>query len=209
MKVDVLGQDGKKTTVKVDLNDKVFGIEPKDHAIWLEVRATQAAKRQGTHQTKGRSFVSGGGRKPFRQKGTGRARQGTIRAPHHVGGGRVFGPEPRDYRMKINRKVKAVARRSALSYKARDNKIIVVEDFNYDSPSTKNLIGFLAALKINDKPVLFCTADMSAALVKSALNLYRVEVRDSISFSAYDVLRADTIVMQAGAVKKVNEVLGK
>jgi large subunit ribosomal protein L4 len=111
--------------------------------------------------------------------------------------------------MKINKKVKSLARRSALSYKARDKKIIVVEDFNYDAPSTKNFKGFLAALEITDKPVLFCTADMSAAIVKSASNIYRVEIRDSVTFSTYDVMRADTVVMQAGAVKKVNEVLGK
>ncbi|MBN2423953.1 MAG: 50S ribosomal protein L4 [Calditrichaceae bacterium] len=209
MKLDVYNQDGKKTSTKVELNDKIFGIEPKDHAIWLDVKAIMASKRQGTHATKGRSYVSGGGRKPFRQKGTGRARQGSTRAPHHVGGGRVFGPSPRVYYLKINKKVKVLARKSALSYKARDNKIVVVEDFSYESPSTKKLKGLLEALELNNKPVLLCTSDNSPSVVKSASNMYRVEVRDSIAFSTYDIMRADTVIMQKSAVDKVNEVLGR
>lgn len=208
MKLSVFGQDGKKTAAKVDLNDNVFQIEPVDHAIWLDVRLINANKRQGTHQSKGRSFVSGGGKKPFKQKGTGRARQGSSRAPHHVGGGRVFGPSPRNYLMKVNKKVKALARRSALTYKARDEKIMVVENFNYENPSTKSLINLLAALKLTDKKVLLCTADHAATIVKSAANLYKVQVRESVTFSTYDVLRADAVVLQEGAVNKINEVLG-
>jgi large subunit ribosomal protein L4 len=126
-----------------------------------------------------------------------------------VGGGRVFGPYPRDYAMKINRKVKSLARRSALSYKARDKKIIIVEDFTYEEPSTKNLQKLLDALEIGGKSVLFCTAAISDEIVKSASNIYRLEIRDSITFSTYDVMKADTLVMQKGAVKKVNEVLGR
>lgn len=208
MKLNVFGQDGKKTATEVELNDSVFQVEPVDHAIWLDVRLVNNNKRQGTHQSKGRSFVSGGGKKPFKQKGTGRARQGTSRAPHHVGGGRVFGPSPRNYLMKVNKKVKALARRSALSYKARDNKIVVVENFNYDAPSTKNMVGLLSALNLADKKVLFCTSDHAATIVKSAANLYKVQVRESVTFSTYDILRADTIVFQEGAVSKINEVLG-
>ncbi len=208
MKLDVHAQDGKKTTAKADLNEKVFKIEPVDHAIWLDVRLVNANKRQGTHQSKGRSFVSGGGKKPFKQKGTGRARQGTSRAPHHVGGGRVFGPSPRNYLMKVNKKVKALARRSALSYKARDKKIVVIENFNYDAPSTKNITALLSGLNLVDKKVLFCTAENSANIVKSAANLYKVQVRESDTFSTYDILRADTIVFQEGALNKINEVLG-
>ena len=143
MKVEVYTQSGTKKSTKADLNDKIFAVEPNDHAIWLDIRLIQANKRQGTHQTKGRSFVAGGGRKPFRQKGTGRARQGTIRAPHHVGGGRVFGPSPRDYNLKINKKTKNLARCSALAYKAKDKKIIVVENFDYDSPQTKKIKSLL------------------------------------------------------------------
>jgi large subunit ribosomal protein L4 len=207
MKLTVYGQDGKKTGNEVELNDSIFQIEPVDHAIWLDVRLIMANKRQGTHQTKGRSFVSGGGKKPFKQKGTGRARQGSSRAPHHVGGGRVFGPSPRTYSMKVNKKVKALARRSALSYKAKEQKIVVVENFNYDTPSTKNMVNLLSGLNLTDKRVLFCTADKSDAIVKSASNIYKVEVRESVTFSTYDVLKADTLVLQEGAVNKINEVL--
>ena len=207
MKLSVFGKDGKKTGTEVELSDKVFKIEPVDHAIWLDVRLLNANKRQGTHQTKGRSFVSGGGRKPFKQKGTGRARQGTSRAPHHVGGGRVFGPSPRTYLMKVNKKVKALARRSALSYKMREEKIMVVENFNYDAPSTKNIVSLLSGLQLADKKVLLCTTENAKGIVKSASNLYKVQIRESATFSTYDVLRADAVVFQEGAVSKVNEVL--
>ena len=209
MKLNVFGKDGKKTTAQVELNDVIFGIEPNDHAIWLDIKIIRANGRQGTHQTKGRSFVSGGGAKPFRQKGTGRARQGTIRAPHHVGGGRVFGPSSHPYNMKINKKVKKLARISALSYKAKDQKIVVVEDFKYEKPSTKEVLAILTNLELNEKKVLICTADNSPQLVKSVSNIYNVEVCDSFTFSTYDVLKADTIILQQGAVNKINEVLGK
>ncbi len=209
MKLTVFAQDGSKKGTEVELNKNVFEIEPNDHVIWLDVRTIRANGRQGTHSSKGRSFVSGGGKKPFRQKGTGRARQGTISAPHHVGGGRVFGPSPRSYRMKINKKVKALARRSALTYKAREQKIVVVEDFNFDQPSTKNFKNILQNLNLADKKVLFCTSENAPMLVKSAANLYNVEVRESVTFSTYDLLKADTILFQEGALNKVNEVLGK
>ena len=209
MKLNVFGQNGKETAAQAELNDAVFGIEPNDHAIWLDVKLIRANGRQGTHQTKGRSFVSGGGRKPFRQKGTGRARQGTIRAPHHVGGGRVFGPSPRTYLMKVNKKVKKLARLSALSYKAIGQKIVVVEDFNYEKPSTKNILDFLTAMKLNDKKVLLCTAENAPEIVRSADNIYNVEIRDSFTFSTYDVLKADTVIFQQSAVNKINEVLGR
>jgi len=209
MKLKVFGSDGNKTTAEVELNDAVFAIEPNDHAIWLDVKLIRANGRQGTHQTKGRSFVSGGGKKPFRQKGTGRARQGSSRAPHHVGGGRVFGPSPRDYKMKINKKVKALARRSALSYKAKEQKIVVVENFNYEKPSTKKIVDFLANLELSNKKVLLCTAENSPALVKSAANLYKVQICEAASFSTYDILKADTIILQEGVVNQINEVLGK
>ncbi len=209
MKLTVFAQDGSKKGDEVELNKNVFEIKPNDHAIWMDVRVIRANKRQGTHSTKGRSYVSGGGKKPFRQKGTGRARQGTIRAPHHVGGGRVFGPEPRTYHMKINKKMKALARRSALSYKASEQKIVVVEDFNFDQPSTKNFKNILQNLNLADKKVLFCTSENAPMIVKSAANIYNVEVRESISFSTYDLLKADTILFQQGALDKVNEVLGK
>lgn len=209
MKLNIIEQSGKKTTKTVNLNDAVFGIEPNDHAIWLDVKYIRANGRQGTHQTKGRSFVSGGGKKPFRQKGTGRARQGTIRAPHHVGGGRVFGPDSHPYNTKLNKKVKLLARKSALSYKAAEKKIIVVEDFNFEQPSTRGMREFLTNLELADKKILFCTAENAPSIVKSAANMFNIQVRDSITFSTYDVLKADMIVFQQGAVDKINEVLGR
>ncbi len=209
MKVNVYGIDGKKTDTQVELSDEVFAITPNDHVIWLDVKAILANRRQGTHATKGRSYVSGGGKKPFRQKGTGRARQGSIRAPHFVGGGRVFGPQPRDYSQKVNKKVKKLARRSALTYKAKDNKILVVENFNYDTPSTKKMIELLKNFDLEGKKVLLCTAEYAPTIVKSAGNLFKVEVRESATFSTYDVLKADTVIFQEGALQKVNEVLSK
>ncbi len=209
MKVNVYGIDGQKTSTEIELADNVFAIQPNDHVIWLDVKAILANRRQGTHATKNRSAVSGGGKKPFRQKGTGRARQGTIRAPHMVGGGRVFGPKPRDYSQKVNKKVKNLARRSALSYKAKEDKIMVVQDFNYEKPNTKNFVNLLKNLNLDGKKVLLCTTEYAPAVVKSAANLYKVEVRESVTFSTYDVMKADTILFQEGAVQKVNEVLGK
>ncbi|HID39479.1 MAG TPA: 50S ribosomal protein L4 [Calditrichaeota bacterium] len=209
MKLNVFGQNGKKTSAEAELSDKVFAIEPNDHVIWLDIKALRASRRQGTHETKSRSFVSGGGRKPFRQKGTGRARQGTIRAPHHVGGGRVFGPHPRIYRMKINKKVRLLARKSALTYKAKDNKIVIVKDFDYEKPSTRAIKDMLAAFNLDGKRVLLCTNGIQRNVVKSTANLYGVEVRDSVTFSTYDILKADTLIIQEGALTKVNEVLGR
>ncbi len=209
MKVNVYGIDGQQTKTEIELDDKVFGITPNDHVIWLDVKAILANRRQGTHATKNRSAVSGGGKKPFRQKGTGRARQGTIRAPHMVGGGRVFGPQPRDYSQRVNKKVKKLARRSALSYKAKENKVMVVQDFNYEKPSTKDMVNLLKNLNLENKKVLVCTTEYAPALIKSAANLYNVEIRESVTFSTYDVLKADTVLFQEGAVKKVNEVLAQ
>ena len=209
MKANVYGIDGQKTNKEIELNDSVFAIKPNDHVIWLDVKAIMANRRQGTHATKGRSYVSGGGKKPFRQKGTGRSRQGTIRAPQYVGGGRVFGPKPRDYSQKVNKKVKKLARKSALSYKAQENKILVVENFTYEKPSTKNMINLLQNFELENKNVLLCTADNAPMVVKSANNLFKVQIRESATFSTYDVLKADTIILQEGALEKVNEVLSK
>ncbi len=209
MNVTVIDSKGKKTSKKVELADSIFAIEPNDHAIWLDVRSIRANQRQGTHDTKGRSDVSGGGRKPFRQKGTGRARQGTSRAPQHTGGGRVFGPHPRTYSVGIPKKVKALARRSALAYKAREEKIVVVEDFSYEKPQTRSMKDLLEALNTSGKSVLVLTSSYEPNIYKSAKNLYGVEVRESITFSTYDVMKANTVIFQKGALEKVNEVLGK
>jgi large subunit ribosomal protein L4 len=209
MKVDILNEAGKKTGKKIELDEKIFAIEPHDHAIWLDVRSIRANQRQGTHSTKGRSYVSGGGRKPFRQKGTGRARQGSIRAPHHVGGGRIFGPHPHTYHVEINKKVKVLARRSALSYKAKENGILVVEDFSYNKPKTSTFTKFLNNLELSDKKVLLLTAKNEKNIHLSASNIPKVAIRESITFSTYDVLYAEKLVVQESALQKINEVLGK
>jgi len=157
MKVDIYKIDGSLTGRQVELNPKVFDIQPNDHAIYLAVKAYLANQRQGTAKAKERSEVSGGGKKPWRQKGTGRARAGSIRSPLWVGGGTVFGPKPRDYDMKLPKKVKLLARLSALTYKARNNQIVVVEDFNLDQPKTKEMFNIIKALNLNDKKTLLLT----------------------------------------------------
>jgi large subunit ribosomal protein L4 len=207
MKLNIFDVKGKQTGRTADLSDKVFKIEPHDHSIWLDVRSVRANSRQGTHKTKTRSEARGGGRKPFRQKGTGRARQGTIRAPHHVGGGRVFGPSPHDYMVGINKKVKKLARKSALSYKAKDEKIIVVENFSFDEPKTKKMVEIIQALNLDESSVLLLTAAHEANINASTMNLHKVSVKDSIAFSTYDVLRAEKVMVQEGALTKINEVL--
>jgi large subunit ribosomal protein L4 len=208
MKLNVYSEAGKKTTKSVDLSDKIFKIEPHDHSIWLDIRSIRANQRQGTHATKGRSDVSGGGKKPFRQKGTGRARQGTIRAPQYKGGGSVFGPQPRNYWVGVNKKVKKLARISALSYKAKSENVLIVEDFSYDEPKTNRIKGLLDALELSDKKVLLLTGKNEENLNLSARNLYNIEIRESVGFSTYDVLRAEKLILQESAAKTINEVLG-
>jgi len=209
MDLKVIDINGKETGKSVKLSDKVFAIEPNDHAIWLDVRSIRANQRQGTHATKNRSAVRGGGKKPFRQKGTGRARQGTIRAPHHVGGGVVFGPSPRTYSVGINKKVKTLAKKSALTYKAKNKDLIVVKNFESEEVSTKNLKNMLASLNIADSKILFLTEKNDSKLYLSSKNLYKVELRESTTFSTYDVLNASKLVVQEGVLDTMNEVYGK
>lgn len=209
MKLNVLTIQGKKTDKSVDLPDVIFGIEPRDHAIWLDVRSIRANQRQGTHSSKGRSEVRGGGAKPFRQKGTGRARQGTIRAPHHVGGGRVFGPHPRKYVVGINRKVKRLARKSALSYRAKEKNIVIVENFSLENAKTQDILKILQAFEMDNQNVLLLTEKNEPNICLSAKNLHKIEVREGLGFSTYDVMRSEKILMQEGALLKINEVYGK
>ncbi len=207
MNLKVVNINGKDTGQSIKLSKEIFGIEPNDHAIWLDIRAIRANQRQGTHATKNRSAVHGGGRKPFRQKGTGRARQGTTRAPQHVGGGRVFGPSPRSYKVGINKKVKTLARKSALTYKAKNNDVIVVDNFKSEEASTKNLKNMISSLKLDGTSVLFLTAKNEPNLFLSSRNLYKVDMKDSITFSTYDVLHAKKLVIQEGVLERLNEVL--
>lgn len=209
MKVSVYKTDGSKTRRKVTLDPAIFGIDPNDHAIWLDVRAMQANARQGTHKVKTRSEVrGGGGAKPWRQKGTGRARVGTTRSPLWPGGGSIFGPTPRSYAMSINRKTKRLARRSALSYRARLDEIRVVEDFTWESPKTRSVADMLKAFEASDRKVLLLTGAYDVVLYKSGRNLKKVNVRDAASASTIDFMNAGLILMQESALKVLDSLLG-
>ncbi len=209
MEVSVLNIKGQDTGKKVTLNDSVFGVEPNDHAIYLDVKQYLAAQRQGTAKTKERSELSGSTRKLGRQKGGGGARRGDINSPLLVGGARVFGPQPRDYRFKLNKKVKQLARRSALSYKVQENALVVVEDFTFEAPKTKNFIALLNDLNLAGKKVLVVAAGSDKNLYLSARNLPKAKVAVASDINTYGVLDASVLVLTESAVAKVEEVLAK
>ena len=209
MEVSVLNIKGQDTGKKVTLNDSVFGVEPNDHAIYLDVKQYLAAQRQGTAKTKERSELSGSTRKLGRQKGGGGARRGDINSPLLVGGARVFGPKPRDYRFKLNKKVKQLARRSALSYKVEENALVVVEDFTFEAPKTKNFIALLNDLNLAGKKVLVVAAGSDKNLYLSARNLPKAKVAVASDINTYGVLDASVLVLTESAVAKVEEVLAK
>ena len=209
MEVSVLNIKGQDTGKKVTLNDSVFGVEPNDHAIYLDVKQYLAAQRQGTAKTKERSELSGSTRKLGRQKGGGGARRGDINSPLLVGGARVFGPKPRDYRFKLNKKVKQLARRSALSYKVQENALVVVEDFTFEAPKTKNIIALLNDLNLAGKKVLVVAAGSDKNLYLSARNLPKTKVAVASDINTYGVLDASVLVLTESAVAKVEEVLAK
>ena len=209
MEVSVLNIKGQDTGKKVTLNDSVFGVEPNDHAIYLDVKQYLAAQRQGTAKTKERSELSGSTRKLGRQKGGGGARRGDINSPLPVGGARVFGPKPRDYRFKLNKKVKQLARRSALSYKVQENALVVVEDFTFEAPKTKNFIALLNDLNLAGKKVLVVAAGSDKNLYLSARNLPKAKVAVASDINTYGVLDASVLVLTESAVAKVEEVLAK
>ena len=195
MEINVLNIKGEDTGRKVTLNESIFGIEPNDHVIYLDVKRYLAAQRQGTAKSKERSEISGSTRKLGRQKGGGGARRGDIKSPVLVGGGRVFGPTPRDYSIKLNRKVKALARRSALSYKAQENSIVVVEDFTMDAPKTKDFVNITKNLKVEGKKVLLLLPEVNKNVYLSARNLQRAEVMMASTLNTYKVLNADVVVV--------------
>ena len=209
MEVSLLNIKGQDTGKKVTLNDSVFGVEPNDHAIYLDVKQYLAAQRQGTAKTKERSELSGSTRKLGRQKGGGGARRGDINSPLLVGGARVFGPKPRDYRFKLNKKVKQLARRSALSYKVQENALVVVEDFTFEAPKTKNFITLLNDLNLAGKKVLVVAAGSDKNLYLSARNLPKAKVAVASDINTYGVLDASVLVLTESAVAKVEEVLAK
>lgn len=209
MEVSVLNIKGQDTGKKVTLNDSVFGVEPNDHAIYLDVKQFLAAQRQGTAKSKERSEISGSTRKLGRQKGGGGARRGDINSPLLVGGARVFGPKPRDYRFKLNKKVKQLARRSALSYKVQENALVVVEDFTFETPKTKNFIEVLSALQLEGKKVLVVAGGSDKNLYLSARNLPKARVAVASDIHTYGVLDAAVLVLTESAVAKIEEVLAK
>ncbi|MCL1868370.1 MAG: 50S ribosomal protein L4 [Paludibacter sp.] len=200
MELEVLNIEGKSTGRKVTLNDAVFGIEPNDHAIYLDVKQYMANQRQGTHKAKGRSEVAGSTRKLGRQKGSGGARPGDIKSPVRVGGGRIFGPVPRLYRFKLNKKVKLLARKSALSYKAQKNAICVVENLNFDAPKTKNFVALTKNLNISDRKALLVLPVQNDNVYLSARNLPRVKVMTVADLNTYAIMHAQSLVISEDAV---------
>ena len=194
---------GEDTGRKVTLSDAIFGIEPNDHAIYLAVKQFMANTRQGTHKSKERSEVSGSTRKLIRQKGGGGARRGDINSPVLVGGGRVFGPKPRDYSFKLNKKVKALARKSALSYKAKNNAIVVVEDFTFETPKTKDFVTITKNLKVADKKLLMVLPENNKLVYLSSRNLEKTKVVTASELNTYDVLNAVNLVLTEKSVAVV------
>ena len=204
MEVNVYNINGQETGRKVALNESIFGIEPNDHAIYLAVKQYMANQRQGTHKSKERSEISGSTRKLGRQKGGGGARRGDINSPVLVGGGRVFGPKPRDYWFKLNKKVKDLARRSALSYKARENAIVVVEDFTFEAPKTKDFVEMTNNLKVSDKKLLLVLPESNKNVYLSARNIKRANVIIASDLNTYKVLEADTLVITESSLKSID-----
>ncbi len=209
MEINVLNIKGEDTGRKVELADAVYGIEPNDHVIYLAVKQYLANQRQGTAKAKERSEHAGSTRKLGRQKGGGGARRGDINSPVLVGGGRVFGPKPRDYGFKLNKKVKVLARKSALSYKAKENSIVVVEDFNIEVPKTKEFINIAKNIKVDSKKALFVLPDANKNVYLSARNLQRTEIIRAAALNTYKVLNADVLVITEGSLKTIDAILNK
>ncbi|HCC51284.1 MAG TPA: 50S ribosomal protein L4 [Porphyromonadaceae bacterium] len=207
MELNVLNKKGEDTGRKVTLNDAVFGIEPNDHAIYLDVKQHLANKRQGTHKSKERSEITGSTRKLIRQKGSGGARRGDIKSPVLVGGGRVFGPKPRDYSFKLNKKVKALARKSALSYKAKENAITIVEDFNMDAPKTKEFITFVKDLKLDGKKILMVLPENNKFVYLSARNLKSADIVTVSELNTYKVLDAANLLLTESSIAIIEKNL--
>ena len=204
MEVNVYNIKGEDTGRKITLNESIFGIEPNDHAIYLDVKQFMANQRQGTHKSKERSEISGSTRKIGRQKGGGGARRGDMNSPVLVGGGRVFGPKPRDYSFKLNKKVKALARKSALSLKAQDNAIVVVEDFSFEAPKTKEFVSVAKNLQLADKKLLLVLADQNKNVYLSARNVVKAKVVTVSELNTYKVLDCASLVLTESSVAAIN-----
>ena len=209
MEISVLNINGQETGRKVELNDAVFGIEPNAHVLYLDVKQYLANQRQGTAKAKERSEHTGSTRKLGRQKGGGGARRGDINSPVLVGGGRVFGPKPRDYRFKLNKKVKVLARKSALSYKAQENAILVVEDFNFEAPKTKDFVNITKNLKVEGKKSLFVLPESNNNVFLSSRNLQNSKVTLAQLLNSYNVLNAEVLVITEKSLETINSILNK
>lgn len=206
MKLDILNTNGEKVK-DLTLNKEIFGIEPNDKVLKDAIIVAQSSLRQGTAKTKNRSEVSGGGRKPWRQKGTGRARQGSIRAPQWRGGGVALGPVPRDYSLKMNRKERQLALKSALSYKVKDKEMIVVDKIEINVPKTKEMLKLLETLEVNDKKVLIVMGELTENVILASRNLQNVLIMEPFELNVLDIVNADYLVMTEDAVKMVEEAL--
>lgn len=207
MELSVYNAKGKATSKKVTLSDSIFGIEPNDHAIYLDVKLIQANKRQGTHKAKERGEIKGSTKKIKKQKGTGTARFGDIKNPLFRGGGRVFGPRPRNYGFKLNKKVRKLARKSALAYKAQEDSIVVLEDIKLDTPKTKEYISMLSNLKLNDAKTLVVVGEHDANVYLSSRNVQNTKVITASQVNTYDVLNCNKLVIAESAVEKIENLL--
>jgi large subunit ribosomal protein L4 len=206
MELSVYNKEGKETGKKVTLDEAIYGIEPNDHVIWLDVKRYMASQRQGTHKSKERSEVSGSTRKLIRQKGGGGARRGDINSPLLVGGGRVFGPKPRDYSFKLNKKEKALARKSALAYKAKENQILVVEDLSFDAPKTKDFIALVKNLQVADKKLLLVLPDKNKNVYLSARNLQKVKLVTASDINTYSILDSTLLLLSESSVAVIDNL---
>lgn len=207
MELSIYNIQGKETGKKVTLSKEVFAIEPNDHSIYLDVKQYLANQRQGTHKAKEKNEVSGTTKKLKKQKGTGGARAGSMKSPLFVGGGRVFGPRPRDYFFKVNKKTKTLARKSALSYKLKEDNIAVLEDFNFDLPKTKTYLELLTNLSLVGKKTLVVTAELNENVYLSGRNVPKTSVKPASDISTYDILHADRVVFTVGAIEKIEGIL--
>ena len=209
MEVNVINISGKETGAKVQLPDAIFAVKPNDHAIYLDVKQYLANQRQGTHKSKQRNEIAGSTRKLYKQKGTGGARAGSIKSPLFNGGGRIFGPQPRDYSFKLNKKLKSLARKSALTYKAQDNNILVLEEFSFDSISTKSYVKLVADLNLTDAKTLLVLPAANNNVYLSSRNLKKAKVVTAAQLNTYDVLNAGTLLLTTETVKSLEEAYAK
>jgi large subunit ribosomal protein L4 len=207
MKLKIINKDGKDTGKSVELSEEVFGLVPNEHVVWLDVKHYLANQRQGTHKSKERAEIAKSTKKLVRQKGSGGARHGSAKAPIYVGGGRIFGPRPRDYDFKLNKKIKVLARKSVLSARMAENKLMIIEDFAFDAPKTKSYIDFLKAVNLTDKKTLFVVDGLTNNLFLSSRNIPKTKVSDKDSVNTYDLINSEIVMLAASTVSHLESIL--